>query len=109
MAQSKTELFDDELQKNAKFCKALSHPARLAIIKYLAGTMSCITGDITDELPLSRTTVNQHLMELKRAGVIQGQIQGKGTRYCLDPETFIAYKNQIIRFLNDLGQIEKLI
>lgn len=108
MAQSKTELFDNELRKNAEFCKALSHPARLAIIKYLAGTKSCITGSITDELPLSRTTVNQHLMELKRVGIIQGQILGKGTRYCLNPEIFLTCKNQIISFLNSLGRIEKL-
>jgi len=84
MVQSKTELFDIELQKNAELFKAMSHPARLAILKYLAETRTCITGDITEELPLSRTTVNQHLKELKKVGLVQGTIEGVRTNYCLN-------------------------
>jgi DNA-binding transcriptional ArsR family regulator len=70
MAYAKIELFTAEYQKRSELFKALAHPARLAILKYLADTKTCITGDIADELPLSRTTVNQHLKELKDAGLI---------------------------------------
>jgi DNA-binding transcriptional ArsR family regulator len=86
MAYSKTELFSTDLQECAELFKALAHPARLAILKYLAETRSCITGDIADELPLGRTTVNQHLKELKDAGLIQGTTEGAKTCYCLEPK-----------------------
>ena len=85
MVQSKTELFELELTETAILFKALAHPARLQILQYLAETKTCITGDISEELPLSRTTVNQHLSELKKAGLIQGQVQGVRTKYCLNP------------------------
>jgi ArsR family transcriptional regulator, arsenate/arsenite/antimonite-responsive transcriptional repressor len=55
----------------ARLFKALAHPARLAILQYLAEIQTCITGDIADELPLSRTTVNQHLKELRDVGLIK--------------------------------------
>ncbi|NDP20454.1 MAG: helix-turn-helix transcriptional regulator [Paludibacter sp.] len=79
----KTEVFDNELQKLAAFAKMISHPARLAILKYLAETKTCISGDISDKLPLSRTTVSQHLKELRDAGLIHGEIDGLKINYCL--------------------------
>jgi ArsR family transcriptional regulator, arsenate/arsenite/antimonite-responsive transcriptional repressor len=84
MAYAKTDLFDSKLNSAAVLFKALAHPARLAILQYLAETKVCITGDISDELPLSRTTVNQHLKELKNVGLIQGQVDGVKVNYCLD-------------------------
>jgi DNA-binding transcriptional ArsR family regulator len=86
MATAKTDLFDQKLSSTASLFKALSHPARLAILQYLAETKVCITGDISDELPLSRTTVKQHLTELKNAGLIQGHVDGVKVNYCLDPK-----------------------
>ena len=86
MAYAKTDLFDSKLNSTAVLFKALAHPARLAILKYLAETKVCITGDISDELPLSRTTVNQHLKELKNVGLIQGHVEGVKVNYCLDPK-----------------------
>ncbi|MFZ4570118.1 MAG: ArsR/SmtB family transcription factor [Bacteroidales bacterium] len=86
MAFAKTDLFDHKLSTAAVLFKVLSHPARLAILQYLAETKVCITGDISDELPLSRTTVNQHLAELKKAGLIQGTVDGARVNYCLNPE-----------------------
>jgi len=86
MAYSKTDLFDPKLSSSAVLFKALAHPARLAILQYLAETKVCITGDISDELPLSGTTVNQHLRELKDAGLIQGHVDGAKVNYCLDPQ-----------------------
>jgi DNA-binding transcriptional ArsR family regulator len=79
----KKEKFDSELQELAVFAKVISHPARLAILKYLAETKSCISGDISDHLPLSRTTVSQHLKELKNLGLIHGEIDGVKINYCL--------------------------
>ena len=84
MAYAKTDLFDPKLSKAAILFKALAHPARLAILQYLADTKVCITGDISDELPLSRTTITQHLKELKNAGLIQGRVDGARVNYCLD-------------------------
>lgn len=109
MAFSKTELFNDELRLFAEFNKALSHPARLAILKYVADTKTCITGDIADELPLSRTTVNQHLKELKDAGLITGTTEGAKTCYCINSEKLIELKITSEKFLNsiDLSYIMK--
>ena len=79
----KPEVFDNELQVLANFAKVISHPARLAILKYLAETKTCISGDISDQLPLSRTTVSQHLKELRDMGLIHGEIDGLKINYCL--------------------------
>jgi DNA-binding transcriptional ArsR family regulator len=68
----------------AQFAKALGHPARVAIINLLLKKQTCICGDIVDELPLSQSTVSQHLKELKEAGIIKGEISGVKTCYCID-------------------------
>ena len=86
MVYAKTQLFEAELQTSAEFFKALAHPARLAILKYLAESKSCISGDISDYLPLSRTTVSQHLKELRDIGLIHGEIDGLKINYCLCSE-----------------------
>jgi ArsR family transcriptional regulator, arsenate/arsenite/antimonite-responsive transcriptional repressor len=88
MAYSKEELFSSDLRELSAMYKALAHPARLAVLKYLAEIRTCITGDIADMLPLGRTTVNQHLQELKEAGLIKGTTEGVKTCYCLDPDKF---------------------
>jgi ArsR family transcriptional regulator, arsenate/arsenite/antimonite-responsive transcriptional repressor len=102
MVYSKTELFTDELQEQAKIFKALAHPARLAILQYLAQIKCCMTGDISDEIPLSRTTVNQHLKELKDAGLIHGTTQGAKTNYCLNPEIIRRVGNIQQKFFTNL-------
>lgn len=84
MVYSKSTLFNKELQEMASVFKVLSHPARIEILRYLAATKTCITGNISNELPLSRTTVNQHLKELKDAGLVKGSIDGKKVNYCLN-------------------------
>ena len=68
----------------AQFAKALAHPARVAIIAMLLKKQTCICGDIVDELPLSQSTVSQHLKELKAVGLIKGEITGVKTCYCID-------------------------
>lgn len=86
MGNSKYSLFGDDLVEYGRLFKALGHPARLSILKYLAQSQECISGDLSEELPLKRTTVYQHLMELKVVGLIKGHSDGVHTRYCLDPE-----------------------
>jgi len=103
MAFSKTELFNEDLQRFAGYYKALSHPARLTILKYLAETKTCITGEIADELPLSRTTVNQHLKELKAVDLIIGTTEGAKTCYCLNSEKIRELKKISEDFINELN------
>ena len=85
MVLAKTELFHQNLKTASILFRALGHPARLAILKYLAGMQACMTGDICEELPLSRTTVMQHLKALKKAGLIKGTVEGTKVNYCLNP------------------------
>lgn len=99
MATSKTELFDKGLVESASYFKALAHPARLQILKFLAETKSCFTGDISEEIPLGRTTVNQHLKELKDTGFIIGHIDGARTNYCLNSIKIDEIKHQISEYL----------
>jgi len=102
MVTAKTELFNDVLQERAILFKALGHPARLQILQFLAETKTCISGDISDELPLSRTTVNQHLKELKEAGLIKGHVTGAKMNYCLDYIKVEQMKNILADFLNEI-------
>lgn len=104
MAQSKTELFEREFAENARYFKALAHPARLQILKFLADSDSCITGDISDELPLGRTTVNQHIKELKQVGLIVGHTEGVTTKYCLNPNGVAKLKTMLSLFVDNLDR-----
>ena len=100
---TKSTLFDKELQDASALFKALSHPARLAILKYIAETETCISGDISDELPLSRTTVHQHLAELKKHDLIKGEIDGVKTCYCLNIPNVLKIKHQLNSFLKNIN------
>jgi ArsR family transcriptional regulator, arsenate/arsenite/antimonite-responsive transcriptional repressor len=100
---TKLELFEKELTDGAKLFKALGHPARLAILKYLAETKSCMSGDISEELPLSRTTVNQHLKELKDLNLIKGEIEGVKMNYCLNNNNLRKLKETLESFLDNIG------
>ena len=107
MAGSKTELFDGVHQERANLFKALSHPARLRILQFVSQTKSCISCDISDELPLSRTTVKQHLTELKSIGLIQGTDDGVKSNYCLDYGKLEEMKKILGDFLNEIEIPEK--
>ncbi len=72
----------------ARLCKALGHPARVAIVRHLKEMDKCICGEIVNILPLAQSTVSQHLKALKDAGLIKGNIDGPRTCYCLDREMF---------------------
>jgi len=84
MGATKAEEFSVKDNRLSKYAKALAHPARIAILKILLKRNACICGDIVEELPLSQSTVSQHLKELKEAGLIKGQIEGAKICYCID-------------------------
>lgn len=86
MAERKKDGFDSDTAWLADVAKALSHPARIRILNILTERNECICGEIVDLLPLSQSTVSQHLKELKRVGLIKGEIEGPKTCYCLDRE-----------------------
>ncbi|SRR6056297_2236763 len=102
MVLAKNELFDKDEQECAVLFKALAHPARIQILKYLAEIKTCISGDISNELPLGRTTVNQHLNELKNAGLIKGTVTGSRTNYCLNPEKVKALREAMERLFDKI-------
>ena len=103
---NKSEKFNDNLQELALLAKAISHPARLAILQYLAETKTCISGDISDFLPLSRTTVSQHLKELKSLGLIHGEIDGLKVNYCLCKSTIDKFKDMFDIFFKSIECVD---
>ena len=84
MAIHKRTHFTPDEQRLAALAKALGHPARVAIVRLLAQRRACVCGELVLELPLSQSTVSQHLKELKAAGLVQGEIDGPRVCYCLD-------------------------
>ena len=98
MTYAKTTVFTSSQQQLARVAKALSHPARVAIIQLLASKTTCISGDIAAELPLSRTTVTQHLQELKALDLIRGEIEGLTVCYCLNTELLREVQQQFAAF-----------
>jgi DNA-binding transcriptional ArsR family regulator len=80
--------YKEEHIKLARFAKALSHPARLHILKFLGSCNSCFTGNIVDELPIAQSSVSQHLKELREAGLIQGTIETPRVYYCINQENW---------------------
>jgi len=84
-------------------CKALSHPARLAILQTLARRGTCICGEIVDAMPLSQATVSQHLKILKEASLITGEIDGPRSCYCINTQTMFALRE---RFGHLFGSLE---
>ena len=104
MGATKSHEFTIRDNKLAKYAKALGHPARIAILKFLAKKATCQCGDIVDELPLSQSTVSQHLKELKEAGLIKGEIEGAKVCYCIDEKEWNAAKtwlNQLFEMLKE--------
>jgi DNA-binding transcriptional ArsR family regulator len=98
MGTTKTEEFTVKQNKIAKYMKALGHPARIAILELLIKKQACICGDIVDELPLSQSTVSQHLKELKEAGLIKGDIDGAKVCYCIDEKEWENAKTYLGTF-----------
>lgn len=90
MGATKSLEFSVKQNRLARYAKALAHPARVAILDLLAKKQACVCGDIVEELPLSQSTVSQHLKELKEAGLIKGDIDGAKVCYCIDEKEWKA-------------------
>jgi ArsR family transcriptional regulator, arsenate/arsenite/antimonite-responsive transcriptional repressor len=102
MGLSKTKSFDAHQNRLADLAKALAHPARIAILQFLANQNACMCGDIVEELPLSQATVSQHLAELKRVGLIKGEIDGPKVCYCIDKQAWTEAKDLLSQFMVDV-------
>jgi ArsR family transcriptional regulator, arsenate/arsenite/antimonite-responsive transcriptional repressor len=83
---------DQDVRRLAAICKALAHPARIAIVTHLKKLNRCVCGQIVDALPLAQSTVSQHLKILKSVGVVRGEIEGPRTCYCLNPDVLDELK-----------------
>jgi len=95
MGSTKSEEFSVKDNRIAKYAKALAHPARVAILKLLINRQACICGDIVEEIPLSQSTVSQHLKELKDSGLIKGDISGVKVCYCIDEDELNTAKKTL--------------
>lgn len=96
----KEQIYSVEQEKMARYAKALAHPARVFILDYLANNLHkcCYSGDMAEELPIARSTLSEHLNELKRAGLIQGTINPPYIKYCINPENWEEAKALIAVF-----------
>ncbi len=95
MAFHKKEAFSQREQDLAAFAKAMSHPARIAILKVLAQRNECICGEIVEVLPLAQSTVSQHLKELKTAGLVKGETDGPRSCYCINWKAFEKFNTEL--------------
>lgn len=97
--KSKTDYFTQEQEQAARFAKALGHPVRIAILQLLHSQTCCYHGDMAEELPVAKSTISQHLNELKDAGLIQGDITPPTVKYCINKENWALAKkllNQVL-------------
>ena len=85
--------YDKDVELLAKFAKAMAHPTRLAILKYLDTQSCCFTGDLVGVFPLAQSTISQHLKELKNAGLIQGELEPPKIKYCINQENWKVAKS----------------
>lgn len=104
MGVTKIDIFTDRENRIADLAKAFAHPARVAILQLLIERNTCVCGDLVDELPLAQATVSQHLKELKRIGIIKGEIDSPRVCYCIDEavweearEVFTGFMSQSVK------------
>lgn len=103
MAVSKKNEFNQDEIWLADIAKSLSHPARIKILKVLNEMDSCMVGNLVDQLPLAQATVSQHLKELKRVGLIDGEIDGPKVCYCVNNKELSKAKNALDKLFNKIG------
>lgn len=93
------EIISQEVEQTARFAKALGHPIRVAILNLLNSQACCFHGDMAEILPIAKSTLSQHLKELKKAGLIQGNITSPSIKYCINRENFILAKQLLLSVL----------
>ena len=99
--------YTEQEERLARFAKAMGHPARIAILKFLASQNDCFFGDIHEVLPISKATVSQHLTLLKASGLIQGEIFPPKVKYCINPENWELAKSMFDELMNRFRSGEK--
>ena len=92
MINNKQKVISDRQTQLARIAKALGHPIRVYVVEFLSKQTCCYSGDLTELLPIAKSTLSQHLKELKNAGLIQGEIEGTKIKYCLNQENWILAK-----------------
>ncbi len=98
MALNKKDSFSTKENELSDFAAAISHPARVAILKEIAKRKTCICGEIVEVLPLAQSTVSQHLKALLKAGLIQGKVDGVKSCYCINYKTFEKFEKTFQSF-----------
>ncbi|HRE65702.1 MAG TPA: metalloregulator ArsR/SmtB family transcription factor [Cyclobacteriaceae bacterium] len=100
MGITKSALFKKRQNKVATLAKAFDHPARVAILEYILENKTCICNDLVDVLPLSQSTITQHLKELKQIGIIKGEVEGPKVNYCIDENVWEEAKDIFINMFS---------
>jgi len=93
------EVLTEEQKTTARFAKAMGHPIRMYVLELLSKQNCCYSGDLTEVLPIAKSTLSQHLKELKDAGLIQGEIEAPKIKYCLNQENWKLAKQLFGSFL----------
>lgn len=92
-------VFTDEQKRLARYAKALSHPVRLFVLELLSKQSCCYSGDLSDLLPIAKSTLSQHLKELKEAGLIQGEIEAPKVKYCINKGNWAEAQSLFNQFM----------
>ena len=93
------DVITDEQKKLARFAKAMGHPIRMHVLELLSKQNCCYSGDLSETLPIAKSTLSQHLKELKEAGLIQGEIEAPRIKYCINKENWKLAQNLFASFL----------
>lgn len=96
---SKKEVITEEQKRMARYAKAMGHPIRMYVLETLSRQSCCYSGDISEELPIVKSTLSQHLKELKEAGLIQGEIETPKVKYCINKENWDEAQRLFKKFL----------
>ena len=93
------EQITEEQKQMARYAKAMGHPVRMYILELLSSQSCCYSGDLSETLPIAKSTLSQHLKELKDAGLIQGTIERPKIKYCLNQENWDRARQLFREFL----------
>jgi len=100
--KAKIKTYTADQERLARYGKALSHPVRVFVMDFLANNLDkcCYSGDMAEELPIARSTLSEHLKELKKAGLIQGEINPPYIKYCINRENWEEARLLLNNFFN---------
>jgi len=96
----KKEIISEDQKAMARYAKAMGHPIRMYVLELLSKQTCCYSGDLTEVLPIAKSTLSQHLKELKDAGLIQGEIEGPKIKYCLNQENWKVAQSLFSSLMN---------